>query len=117
LRALDAPADLVATVESFAMASRAEPWLLRTKLLRDFGYLPGDIVMLDRGILRPFPNDLVQIELIDRVHRTSISLFRCYRPPYFVASLNDDDEALPIDERLADVRGVVIATFRARRGR
>lgn len=94
-------------------AGIVEPWTLNTSALRDFGYLPGDIVILDQN-LQPFEGDIVAIQWIDKPSKKTLTLWRKYRKPYYIASSSEDPISLPIDERHADAVGVVIATFRGR---
>lgn len=91
-----------------------DAWVLRSRSLEVAGFLPGDILMVNR-METAEDGDVVLAESFDH---TSEVIFRLYQKPYLVAAALDRVPRPPlvVDDRRVMIRGVVIASFRARRG-
>jgi transcriptional regulator with XRE-family HTH domain len=89
-------------------------WVICSRSLEVVGFLPGDIVMVNAGEAAE-EGDIVLAETHDV---TSELIFRVFQKPYLMAAALDRVPRQPIvvDDRRAVIRGVVVASFRARRG-
>ncbi len=92
-----------------------DPWVMRSRALELAGYLPGDILMIDLNA-EPQDGDAVCAQVYDKIGRAE-TVMRLYERPFLVASTTDRTLGRPllIDDDRVQVRGVVIASFRARR--
>lgn len=90
------------------------PWRLNTHALEGLGYLPGDVMIVDMNATAE-TGDVVVAQLYAQNTRT---VFRQYVKPFLTAEACDRVARQPIlvDEMNAQIRGVVVATFRSRRG-
>lgn len=91
-----------------------DPWVLKTRALELAGYLPGDVVLVDLNA-EPEDGDAVVAQHYDLRTET---VFRIYQKPYLVAAAVDRVTRPPlvVDDRRVMIRGVIIATFRQRKG-
>lgn len=87
----------------------ADPWTLRTRALELRGFLPGDTVIVDLGIL-PKPGDAVCAQVYDRTGFKAETVFRVYEPPYLLAASNDPAFRKPIhiDPEHVAIKGVLL---------
>lgn len=94
--------------------SGTDPWIMQSDALELAGVLRGDILVVDMNA-RPIDGDVVCAQIYNR-HGTADTVFRIYEHPYLVASCSDPRMRRPalIEDNRALVRGVVIATVRAR---
>lgn len=97
-----------------AGANHIVPWVLRSRALEYGGYVPGDILFVDLNA-EPQPGDVVCAQVYDRIGRAE-TVFRTYERPYLVALSADMRLRRPIliDDERAQIRGVVIGTYRPR---
>jgi transcriptional regulator with XRE-family HTH domain len=91
-----------------------DPWMLKTRALELAGYLPGDVVLVDVNA-EPEEGDAVVAQHFDLNTET---VFRLYQKPYLVAAAVDRVARPPlvVDDRRVMIRGVIIASFRQRKG-
>lgn len=94
--------------------SGLDPWVLKTRALELAGYLPGDVVLVDLNA-EPEDGDAVVAQHYDLKTET---IFRLYQKPYLVAAAVDRVPRPPllVDDRRVMIRGVIIASFRQRKG-
>lgn len=90
------------------------PWKLNTRALEVAGYLPGDIVIVDLNAAAE-DGDIVVAQIYAEKTET---VFRLYNKPYLIAAAHDRVPRKPllVDDDQVLIKGVVIATFRPRRG-
>lgn len=91
-----------------------DPWTLKTRALELAGYLPGDVVLVDLNA-EPEDGDVVLAQHYDLKTET---IFRLYNKPYLVAAAVDRVPRPPllVDDRRVMIRGVIVASFRQRKG-
>lgn len=92
-----------------------DPWIMRSRALELAGYLPGDILMVDLNA-EPQDGDAVCAQVYDKIGRAE-TVMRIYEKPFLAAATTDRSLSRPllIDDDRVQVRGVVVASFRARR--
>jgi len=107
------------TVDSnirYALQNRpgVDPWTLKTRALELYGYLPGDVLLVDLNA-EPEDGDIVVAQNYDLRTET---VFRLYQKPYLLAGANDRIVRPPLveDGRRVVIKGVVIAQYRQRKG-
>ncbi|MCO5091969.1 hypothetical protein [Bosea sp. (in: a-proteobacteria)] len=90
------------------------PWTLTTRALEIFGYIPGDVLVVDSNA-EPEDGDIVVAQNYDLRTET---VFRLYQKPYLLAGATDRIVRPPLveDGRRVVIRGVVIAQYRQRKG-
>ena len=91
------------------------PWKLNTRALEVAGYLPGDIAIVDLNA-QAVDGDAVVAQ--HYVGSNAQTIFRLYQKPYLVAAATDRAirRPLAVDDMAVSIRGVVVASFRPRRG-
>lgn len=90
-----------------------DPWILRTRALTGFGYMPGDVVVLDLN-LEWQAGDIVCAQLYSHEAGRTETIWRRYEPPYLVAGSTDPAFVRPIHEDAVGRKGVVVMTYRPR---
>ena len=90
-----------------------DPWIMRSRALTEIGVLPGDILVVDLNET-PREGDIVCAQSY-RPSGAAETVFRLFRPPFFLVGAGPGAR-LPLlaDNRNAQIRGVVIGTFRPR---
>lgn len=88
-------------------------WRLNSRAIENIGYLPGDIVVVQFGVM-PKDGDVVCAQILDNMGGAETA-FRLFKRPYLVAASNAREHLTPtlIDDRV-DIKGVVIALLRPR---
>jgi AcrR family transcriptional regulator len=92
----------------------ADPWVLRTQALDLAGYLPGDIVVLDLNATAR-SGDVVCAQVYDFERLRADTIWRIFDPPFLVAASTDPAFRRPFTDASVSIKGVVVASFRARR--
>lgn len=94
----------------------AAPWLLKSRAIKDAGYLPGDILIADASAA-PQAGDIVCAQVYDLRQGTAETVFRILEPPYLLAAGSDPSLRKPllVDNERVIVMGTVTETFRPRR--
>lgn len=94
----------------------ATAWVLKTRALEDAGFLPGDIVISDRGEL-PQAGDAVVASVVDLRTGAAETVFRVLEAPYLVAASADPALRKPllIDNERVIVLGTITHSIRTRR--
>jgi hypothetical protein len=89
------------------------PWQIRAPVLQDIGVMPGDILVVDLNEA-PKEGDIVCAQSY-RKDGSVETVFRIFRQPFFLVGAGPGAR-LPLvaDDRSAQVRGVVIGSFRPR---
>lgn len=89
------------------------PWVLRSRVLEEVGLLPGDLLVVDLNE-QPADGDVVCAQAYDRNGRAE-TVFRIFKQPVFLVGAGPGAR-LPLmaDNRAAQIRGVVIGSFRPR---
>jgi hypothetical protein len=108
----------LATVVSAILRGRpgVDAWRLKTLALESVGYLPGDIVFVER--LRegemPKAQDAVCAQVIDYRHGAAETVWRVYDAPYLVGASHDRTgyKPLPVDGERVKIFGVIRESFR-----
>ena len=80
------------------------------------GYMPGDIVMIDRTV-KPQKNDVVCAQVIDNHSGTAETVWRVYDPPYLYPQTTDsliNKKPLTVDGESVDIVGPIIKSLRVR---
>lgn len=97
-------------------AQALDPWVMRSRVLENIGYLPGDVLMVDLSVL-PNEGDVVCAQISDRRGNVETA-FRVYHRPYLVAASGDKRFLKPllIDDHV-QIMGVVVASLRPRLSR
>ncbi len=92
-----------------------DPWQIRNRALEDVGVLPGDVVIVDLNET-PKAGDVVCAQSYRWSEGKAETIFRIYEPPYIVAASRDSATRRPmlVDDDRVVIKGVVIATLRAR---
>lgn len=93
----------------------AHPWLLRGEDLADFGYLSGDIVVVDLDEA-PRNGDVVCAQVHDFQFLRARTVFRFYDGGYLLSGSTAPNLRLPlpITDRQVTIMGVVVAMLRPR---
>lgn len=93
--------------------STVEPWRLKTLALESVGYLPGDILFVDRSAV-PKPQDVVCAQVMDYQHGGAQTIWRVYDPPFLVGAAADRTAYKPmlVDNSRVTIAGVVRQSFR-----
>ena len=100
---------------AIAGRSGVDPWLLRSRTLEGAGYLPGDILIISLNE-SPRPGDAVCVQVYDWSRMKAETVMRIYEPPFLMsAEQGVSRKPLLLDEERVVVRGVVLASIRARR--
>jgi hypothetical protein len=91
-------------------------YILRSRALEAFGYLPGDLMLVDAGN-QPDPGDIVCVKLYDWTQARTEIAFRRWDPPYLVAATSDPELSTPIvpDKDRTTIQGVLIGSLRLSR--
>lgn len=92
----------------------ADPWILRTRALEGYGYMPGDVVIVDLGVA-PRAGVPVCAQVYDWNHAAAETVWRIYEPPYLIAYSTDPDLRRPllVDNDRVIVRGVITDLLRS----
>jgi transcriptional regulator with XRE-family HTH domain len=93
-------------------------WRLKTRALDQIGYLPGDLVAVDRTAF-PKTRDIVCAQVYDLVRDTAETVFREFDPPYLLTRTSDPKahrKPLVVDDERVLIVGVVVRLSRMRRG-
>jgi len=87
----------------------ADSRTVRTRALEGLGYLPGDIVIVDRG-RKPAPGDVVCAQVYDSGRREPETVMRVYQPPVLLAATFDEQlrRLLWVDDARIKIEGVVL---------
>ena len=85
----------------------ADSRTIRTRALECLGYLPGDIVIIDRG-RKPVPGDVVCAQVYELGRSEAETVMRIYDPPVLVGASFDEQLRRPIDNARAIIIGVVL---------
>jgi SOS-response transcriptional repressor LexA len=90
------------------------PWVLNSRALEAFGYLPGDILIVDLNATAQ-DGDIVCAQLYDR-NGEAETVFRIFEHPFLVAATMDRKAIKPllIDNSSVVIRGVVTSSHRPR---
>lgn len=95
-------------------SNSADSWVLTSRALELRGYLPGDIVVVDRN-RRPKPGDIVRARIVDDPHAEPETVFRVYQSRVLTVACTEQAERASqpfvIDDRV-EVEGVVVAAVR-----
>lgn len=102
--------DLDRAIVAFVGGLVADAWQLRTRAIELAGYLPGDIVVVDRNA-EPRPGDVVVAQTEAARPRDVTTIWRIYAPPVLMPA-SSDRSLLPTPLVGAIPMGVVIALFR-----
>ncbi len=102
--------DLDRAIAAFIGGIVADAWQLRTRAIELAGYLPGDIVVVDRN-LEPRPGDVVVAQTEAARPRDVTTIWRIYAPPVLMPA-SAERSLLPTPLSGAIPMGVVIALFR-----
>ena len=91
----------------------ADLWVLHSEALRDAGYLPGDIMLVDLG-MKPEDGELVCAQVYKWSQHQAETVFRFYDPPYLVAATMRRDLRRPllVDNDRVRITGVVTESLR-----
>jgi len=93
-----------------------EAWRLKTQAMEDGGYLPGDIVFVERaaGEVLARPQDAVCAEVLDYQHGSAETVWRVYDPPFLVAAAHERTAYKPIlvDGDRVKIVGVIRESYR-----
>ncbi len=90
-----------------------DPWEIQSEVLREVGVLPGDIVVVDLNET-PHDGDIVCAQSYGSGGRAE-TVFRIFRQPFFLVGAGPGARVpLVADNRAAQIRGVVVGTFRRR---
>jgi transcriptional regulator with XRE-family HTH domain len=106
--------ELAAAVRALTVGrNAADAWRLRTHALAYAGYLPGDIVIVDLGLI-PSSGDVVCAQHYAWSSGTAETIFRLYEPPYLVTASSDPALRRPlvVDSERVVIKGVVTAMLR-----
>jgi hypothetical protein len=91
-------------------------WTVRGRSLDLAGYVPGDLILLDRGV-RPRPGDAVCAQVIDHMRGGAESVFRVWDPPYLITETGDSTarrKPLLVDDDRVAIVGTVVRALRLR---
>lgn len=93
----------------------ADVWRLTTSALAQIGYLPGDFIVVDLGIVAE-AGDVVCAQHYAWPTASAETIFRIYEPPYLVAAGNDPALRRPlvVDGERVIIKGVVTELMRTR---
>lgn len=97
-------------------ADNVDHWTLRSRAIDALGYIPGDIVAVDRRAA-PRAGDIVQAQLYGSGGADAETVFRAYDPPYLVTRALDPmahRKPVAVDGERALIVGVVVALWRRR---
>lgn len=88
---------------------------LNSRALEGVGYLPGDVMVVDLNQSAKL-GDVVVAQIYKQ--RGAETVFRLYAKPFLIAAALDRCPHLPmlVDDDRVSIRGVVVASFRPRRG-
>lgn len=91
------------------------PWVLRSRALETAGYLPGDILIVDLNAVAK-SGDVVCAQAYDWSRARAATVMRVFQPPLLTASSYDPALRTPlvVDDRNVVIKGVVVASVRAR---
>ena len=91
---------------------------LESRALECAGFQPGDTMIVDLNA-GPQPGDVVCAQIYDYARALADTVFRVYEPPYLVSATFDARLRRPLvlDQHLVDIKGVVVASLRARQAR
>jgi len=111
---LDYP-DWVSSSVKIATAGRngVEPWQIKSRALDMLGYLPGDILLIDRN-KRPKAADVVCAQVTDLATGSTQTVLRRYEPPFIVAHSAKMGPQRPelVDDERVTIIGVENGLFR-----
>ncbi|EKF43308.1 hypothetical protein NA8A_04733 [Nitratireductor indicus C115] len=98
-----------------AGSNSAEAWVLHSRALESAGYLPGDVVVVDRNA-DPRPGDVVCAVVYDKTGHGE-TVVRLFEHPFLVSATLDPELLRPvlIDDDRVEIQGVVTASVRPRR--
>ncbi len=101
-------------IGALAAGNSVVPWVLNTRALEVFGYLPGDVLMVDLNAT-PRDGDVVCAQLYDR-NGEAETVFRILEHPFLVAATLDRATIKPllVNNDTVVVRGVVTSSHRPR---
>jgi Cro/C1-type HTH DNA-binding domain len=81
---------------------------ISSRALEGLGYLPGDIVIVDRD-RKPVPGDVVCAQVSDPGRSESETVMRIYQPPVLLAATFDPQQRLLwVDDPRVKIEGVVL---------
>lgn len=91
----------------------ADPWVLKSDVLKFAGYLPGDVVIVDLATV-PAAGMIVCAQVYLWARGTAETIFRIYEPPYLVAATDAPHVRRPllVDNNHVVIKGVVTESFR-----
>lgn len=101
-------------IAALATGNSVVPWILNTRALESFGYMPGDVLMVDLNAT-PRDGDVVCAQLYDR-NGEAETVFRILEYPFLVAATLDRRTVKPIlvSNDTVAIRGVVTSSHRPR---
>ncbi len=90
------------------------PWVMNSRALEAFGYLPGDVLVVDLNAT-PQDGDVVCAQLFDR-NGEAETVFRILEHPFLVAATMDRSTVKPllVNNDTVVIRGVVTSSHRPR---
>jgi hypothetical protein len=92
-------------------------WKIRSNVVELFGYLSGDIVVLD-GSVQPEPKDIIVARTTAHHERKFDLVIRFYDPPYLISgtfNAKAGRKPLLVDNEQVVIMGVVVKSLRFRR--
>lgn len=106
--------EFVADVKRRLSRPGVDAWVLNTRALIGFGYMPGDVVILDLNA-EWFPEDIVCAQLFSPTKTETI--WRRFEPPWLVAGSSEPEFVRPISVDMVARKGAVLRTLRPRPSR
>lgn len=90
-------------------------WEVHGRGLEMLGYMPGDMVLVDRSV-RASEGDAVCAQLVDDMRGTAETVFRVWRPPYLMTETwHQDAKKAPLPVNPDCIVGPVVRSLRVRK--
>lgn len=108
------PSACAAAISALIAGRRAaDPWKMRSRVLEDAGYLPGDVLIVDLT-RTPTAGDVVCAQVYNWGQDSAETVFRIYEPPYLVAATAAPEARKPllVDGKNVVIKGVVTESLR-----
>jgi transcriptional regulator with XRE-family HTH domain len=104
------PSEISTVFRALSRGHKTELWKLSTDCIEGYGYLPGDLLVVDINP-NPAPGYLVLATIRDGPPQ---SVFRIHEPPYLIASSKQRLHRKPIlvEPPKVNLRGAIIASLR-----
>lgn len=96
--------------------TNASPWRLRTRAIEKLGYMPGDIVIVDKA--QPHrAGEAVAAQVFTGRDTAPRVIFRVAEPPYLISMADDPSARKPllIDDQSVIILGPIVHSFRTRK--